>query len=212
MASIQSLVGKALKAHKIMRIADIRDLIGLSGAKGWARVNRAVHDLTKSGEIERWSHGRYRWVGGKKPDIRYYKKQIQIWRLMWIKTRRNEAFSVRDLHEATGVAYYTIVQYVTYLKKNGYLTPAGKRRAYKTAAPLYLVAAERMKQTDPPLKKRVRKTAEIEKRLDTVRELAAEFFRIEDTRKDTIQGLIGIADKIVGELRAGIKGRDKGQG
>ncbi|RJP82776.1 MAG: hypothetical protein C4522_02720 [Desulfobacteraceae bacterium] len=186
--SIQSRVRSVLKAYKHpIRKNEIRDLIGLAGAKGYARVNNAVQDLVKSGAVERVSYGRYQWVG-QSPDSRYYKMQTNLWRFMWIRTKKGKSFSARDVSEVTGSAHYTAQKYIGFLFKSGFIEKVGRKRAFKTNAPLYMILPDKMNAT-VPLMKRQSGTAAIEKYLDEVRLLSASFFQIEDTKLETIQSL-----------------------
>jgi len=87
-AGTQSLVRNLLKAHAgVLRKSEIRDMIGFSGANGYARMNNAVQDLLKAGEIERTGHGRYQWLG-KPSGGKRYQSQNRIWRFMWIRTKK----------------------------------------------------------------------------------------------------------------------------
>ena len=191
-ASTQSLVRNVLKSHaRALRKSEIRDLIGYSGANGYAKVNNAVQDLLKVGEIERTGYGRYQWLG-KPAGEKYCKSQNRMWRFMWIRTKKNEPFTVRKIHEMTGVAQDTAKKYVTFLLKDGHLENVGKKRAFKTRAPLYLIAADKI-STDVPVLRRQREAAQIENLLEEVRTLAGKFFRVADTKIETIRGLLDTA-------------------
>lgn len=194
------MVRNLLKAHAgVLRKSEIRDLIGYSGANGYAKVNNAVQDLLKAGEIERTGHGRYQWIG-KPSGGKRYKSQNRIWRFMWIRTKKNEPFTVRKIHEMTGVAQDTVKKYVTFLLRKGHLEKVGKKRAFKTRAPLYLIPADKI-STDVPIMQRQREAAKIESCLDEVRVLAGKFFNISDTRIETIRGLLDIARQMTIALK-----------
>ena len=193
--STSGLVRNLLKAHgDVMRKIEIRDLIGLSGDGGYARVNNAVNYLVKTGEVERPSYGRYRWLK-EVPDAKYCKSQNKMWRFMWIRTKKNKPFTARNIHEVCDVALYTAKQYVTFLLKKDYLEKAGKKKAYKTNAPLYLIAPDKI-NTEVPVMRRKRPTAKIEKYLDETRGLAAEYFRTADPKLETIRELLKTSRQI----------------
>lgn len=191
----QTLIRNLLKAHKeSLRKAEIRDLIGLSGENGYGRVNNAIRDLVSRGEVEKTGYGRYRW-SKEVPVDAYCKKQSVMWRFMWIKSKKGEPFTVRDIFEMTGVAMYTARAYVTFLSRNGYLLKSGRKRTLTTRAPLYLIDREKM-QVEAPGLLRKRETAEIEETLDRVRELAAGFYHTADTNLETIKSLVAVSDEM----------------
>jgi hypothetical protein len=193
--STSKLVRNLLKSYgDVLRKNEIRDIIGLSGNKGYARVNNAVKDLVKTGEVERTGYGRYRWLK-ELPDAKYCKSQNKMWRFMWIRTKKSKPFTVRKVHEVCDVALYTATKYVTFLFKKNYLEKVGKKKAYKTNAPLYLIAPDKI-NTEVPVQRRRRETAEIEKCLDETRGLAAQYFRTADTRLETIRELLETARQI----------------
>jgi hypothetical protein len=195
----QTRIRNLLKAHqKPLRKADIRDLIGLSGDNGYGRVNNAIRDLLSKGEVEKTGYGRYRWVKDVPVDA-YCKKQSVMWRFMWIRSKKNEPFTVRDIFEMTGVALYTARTYVTFLSRNGFLLKSGRKRTLTTRAPLYLIDREKM-QVEAPGMLRGRKSADIEEKLDQVRELAARFFYTADTKRETLKSLMATAREIDGLL------------
>lgn len=203
----QTLIRNLLKAHKRpLRKAEIRDLIGLSGESGYGRVNNAIRDLVRLGEVEKTGYGRYRWVEAVPVDA-YCKKQSVMWRFMWIKSKKGEPFSVRDIFEMTGVAMYTARTYVTFLSKNGFLRKSGRKRTLTTYAPLYLIDREKM-QIEAPGMLRRRNFAEIEENLDRVRELAAEFYHVADTKPETIKQLSKISAEIAGLLKKSQPSKD----
>ena len=196
----QALIRNLLKAHKKpLRKAEIRDLIGLSGDNGYGRVNNAIRDLVQRGEIEKTGYGRYQWLNEVPVDT-YCKKQSVMWRYMWIRSKKNEPFTVRDIFEMTGVAMYTARTYTTFLSKNGFLLKCGKKRTSTARAPLYLIDREKM-QIKAPGMIRKRESAEVEEKLDRVRELAAQFYYTADTRKATIDSLLSISTEINGILK-----------
>jgi hypothetical protein len=191
----QTRIRNLLKAHqKPLRKAEIRDLIGLSGDNGYGRVNNAIRDLAARGEVEKTGYGRYRWIKDVPVDA-YCKKQSVMWRFMWIRSKKNEPFTVRDIFEMTGVALYTARTYVTFLSKNGFLLKSGRKRTLTTRAPLYLIDREKM-QIDAPGMLKGRKSAEIEGKLDQVRELAARFYYTADTNRETLRSLMDISTEI----------------
>lgn len=194
------MVRNLLKAHAgVLRKSEIRDMIGYSGANGYARVNNAVQDLLKAGEIERTGHGRYQWLG-KPSGGKRYKSQNRMWRFMWIRTKKNEPFTVRKIHEMTGVAQDTAKKYVTYLLKEGHLEKVGKKRAFKTRAPLYIIAADKM-STEVAIMQRQREAVNIEGCLDEARALAGKFFNVADTKIETIRGLLDTAQQMTAALK-----------
>ncbi|WP_319405137.1 FaeA/PapI family transcriptional regulator [uncultured Desulfosarcina sp.] len=195
----QTLIRNLLKAHKKpLRQTEIRDLIGLSGANGYGRVNNAIRDLVRNGEIEKTGYGRYQWVKDVPVDA-YCKKQSIMWRFMWIRSKKSDPFTVRDIFEMTGVAMYTARTYVTFLSKNGFLHKSGRKRTLTTRAPLYLIDREKM-QIEAPGMLRRRESAEIEDTLDQVRELATQFYYTADTRPETINSLVAVSAEINGLL------------
>lgn len=184
-----TLVRNLLKAHgDVLRKSEIRDLIGLSGDNGYARVNNTVNDLVKTGELERTSYGRYRWLK-EVPNAKYCKSQNKIWRFMWIRTKKGKPFTARKIHEVCGVTLFTVQRYVAFLLKSDYLEKIGKKKAYKTNAPLYLIAPDKI-NAKVPVMRRQRSTAEIEKYMDETRDLAARYFKTADTRLETIRELL----------------------
>ena len=187
--SIQALVRNALKTNdRALRTSEIRDLLGLSGAVGHGRVNNAISGLVKRGEVERVGYGRYRWVC-KTLDSRGFKVQKQIWRFMWIRSKKNEPFTVRIIHELTGIALYTVRKYATFLLRSGYLERLGEKKAFKTPAPLYIIARDKMNESLPAMRRR-RDNKSIDRGLDAVREMAACMVKNADTGMDAIQKFI----------------------
>ena len=188
-SSTQSLVRNLLKAYgEPLRKRDIRDMIGLSGENGYGRVNNAVISLVKTGEVEKTGYGRYRWKGDVL-ESKYCKKQTAIWRFMWIRSKKNDPFTAIKVHEMTGIGLYTVKAYITFLVRSGYLEKIGTKRAFKTKAPLYLIASEKMNTNAPVMRKR-RKTHELEEKMERARFLATSFFTTVDLKTTTIQGLI----------------------
>ena len=114
---------------------------------------------------------------------------------MWIRTKKNKPFTVRKIHEVCDVALYTANKYVSFLLKKDYVEKVGKKKAYKTNAPLYLIAPDKI-NTEVPVQRRRRATAEIDKYLDETRSLAAEYFRTADTKLETIRELLETARQI----------------
>ncbi|MDD2318412.1 MAG: hypothetical protein PHD57_13825 [Desulfobacterales bacterium] len=184
-----TLVRNAIKtSDRALRKSEIRDLIGLSGDNGYGRVNNAVRDLVKRGEAERVGYGRYQWTR-KTPDVKDFKIQNQIWRFMWIRSKKNEPFTVRMIHELTGIAHYTIRSYATFLLRSGHLERVGKKKAFKTSAPLYLIARDKMNESFPVMR-RHKESSDIERLIDSAREMAAGMFQTANTSLDTIQKLL----------------------
>ena len=196
----QTLIRNLLKAHKKpLRKAEIRDLIGLSGDNGYGRVNNAIRDLVRRGEVEKTGYGRYRWLKDVSVSV-YCKKQSVMWRFMWIRSKKIEPFTVRDIFEMTGVALYTARSYVTFLSRNGFLNKSGKRRTLTAHAPLYMIDREKMQIEAPAMLKR-RESVAVEQKLDRVRDLSAEFYYTADTKPKTLINLIAISSEITSLLK-----------
>lgn len=187
--STQSRVRNALKANdRPMRIIQIRDLIGLEGDAGYARVNRALQGLLKSGEIERRSPGRYCWVWSV-PDTEFCKKQKRMQRIMWIRTKKAQPFTARKVHELAECSIYLAKEYVTFLKRKGYLVKVGRKRTTGQAyAPTYLAVEEKLNDDWPVIRKRG-KAAAVDECVEKLQALAVNFFRIEDLSAETLLNL-----------------------
>ena len=85
--STQALVRGALKATDgPLRTSEIRDLIGLAGEEGYARVHRALESLRKAREVERVAVGRYQYAG-ERPDGASCTKQRRMQRIMWVRSK-----------------------------------------------------------------------------------------------------------------------------
>jgi hypothetical protein len=192
---IPTLIRNLLKAHQEpLRKAEIRDLIGLSGANGYGRVNNAIRDLVRRGEVEKSGHGRYKLATETKGNA-HCKKQTIMWRFMWIRSKKSEPFTVREIFEMTGVSLYTAKPYVTFLKRKGFLYQSGRKKTSTAYAPLYLVDPEKMQIEAPALLKR-REINKVEMNLDRIRELAARFYYTADTKPETLHSLMDISTQI----------------
>ncbi len=193
--STQSLVRNLLKAHDgALRKKNIRDMIGLSGDRGYGRVNIAVCSLVKAGEIVKTGYGRYRW-NQDVPESKYCKKQTVSWRFMWIRTKKNDPFTARKVHEMTGIGLYTVTRYIAFLLRTGHVEKVGTEKAFKTNAPLYLIMPDKMNADVPVMRKR-RKTRDLDEKMGEARSLAASFFTTSDLKISTIQSLIETTKKL----------------
>lgn len=194
--STQSKVRGALKASgQPMRMSEIRDLIGLSGADGYARVNKAVQELLKSRQIERSGWGRYRYVADR-PDADYCAKQRVMQRIMWMRSKNGSPFTVRKISELAGCSLFFAQKYVAYLADKGVIRKEGRVKTAATAyAPLYTGSDEYLKNDDWPVMR-----SEIVKYLDAalteMRELAGKFFAVEDFKEETLLNLKQAASRI----------------
>lgn len=184
----QTMVSNLLKAVETpMRVCEIRDTIGLSGSKGAGRVNNALRDLVRRKEVKRTHYGRYQWVG-EAPKDHQCKKQRILWRYMWFRSKKRKPFTVRKVHEMTGVSLYTTKHYVTYLSRSGFLVKVGRKKSKTTYANLYIVDEARMQIAAPTMQKR-QKTIEVESEMDKCRKLAATFFTVAKIEAETIKNL-----------------------
>lgn len=198
--STQARVRNALKAHaRPMRIAEIRDLIGLEGDKGCARVGRAIQSLLKSKEIERSDRGSYIWVN-RIPDTAYCKKQQRMQRIMWIRSKTAKPFTARKVSELSECSLYLAKEYITFLRRKGYLYCAGRTRVASTGyAPTYLIPEDKLNDAFPVMRK-ASKAAAVNECVEKLQELAASFFRMEDMCGETLSNLRSTAHELAEQI------------
>ena len=207
--STQSKVRSALKtAEQPLRIGDIRDIIGLPGADGYARVNRAIVDLIKARQVERFDRGRYRFLADR-PDAEYCKKQRVMQRIMWMRSKNGNPFTARKIAELSGVSLYLTQKYIAWLMEKGVLRKEGNIQVAETAyAPLYLGDDDYLANDDWPVMRALSKTRELDAALNEMRELAQRFFALEKLDKETLLNLQTTAARL-GDL-VGECGKIKG--
>ena len=195
--STQSLVRGALKdAGRPLRVTEIRDLIGLSGADGYARVNHALRDLRKAKQCERAERGYYRFLEGK-PESDYCKTQRAMQRIMWMRSKNGNPFTARKIAELAGCSLYQAQKYVAWLTEKGVLRQVGKAPVAVTAyAPLYLGDDGYLVSDDWPVMRAQAKTQQLDGVLSEMREIAGRFFSIERLDADTISNLKTLVSRL----------------
>ncbi len=205
--STQSRVYETIKAAERMTIKGLQEVLGLPGPKGYARISRACCELMKGGYIARVRPGTYEYAGEPK-DLEYMKTQQRMMRVIRIRTRRREPFSVTRLAELSECSRYWAKRYVTFLARKGFIERVGFERvgANRARAGLYLGVEEKL-NTDWPCMKRRAKTAHLDEKVAEVRRLALQVSRECDSNraalKETIGKLwaaIGIAQKALSQI------------
>ncbi len=198
--STQSKVRSVLKASDVsLRISEIRDRIGLSGEDGYARVNRAITDLIKARQAERYDRGRYRYLADK-PDAEYCKKQRVMQRIMWMRSKGGRPFTARHIAETANASLYMTQKYIAWLAEKGVLRKEGKVQVAETAyAPLYLGDDEYLASDAWPIMRTPPKARELDAAIHEMHELAQRFFAVEGLDGDTLSNLQTTASRL-GEL------------
>ena len=199
--STQSRVRGLLKAiNEPMRLVVIRDRLGFEGDLGYARINKAVGDLVKRGEVKKYAPGRYRWVGAV-PDTEYCKKQKRMQRVMWIRSKKGEPFTARKIHELAECSIYLAKEYVTFLRKKGFIYQAGRARTTgRGYASTYLAVEEKLNSEWPVMRKQG-KTAIIDECIEKLQALAVNFFRMEDISRETLLNLLTTTVELAVQVR-----------
>jgi len=198
--STMSRVRDVLKTSgRPLRIVEIRDMIGLSGADGYARVNRALQDLQKGRQAGRFQHGRYVSLGDR-PDADFCEKQRKMHRIMEYRARSGRSFTAREVAEQAECSLYLARECIGFLRARGVLRQDGSKQVCPTVlAPLYAVEEERINDDWPFLRKGGRSA--IDGLFTDMRALAGRFFSIETDGKDTLKQLKEAADGL-GDLVA----------
>jgi len=191
--STLSRVRDAMKsAGGPLRIVEIRDMIGLSGSDGYARVNRAMQDLIKARQAERHHHGRYVYLGDR-PDAELCEKQRRMHRIMEYRARSGRTFTAREVAEQAECSLYLARECIGFLRRRGILRQDGQKKVCPSvSAPLYAVEEDRINTEWPFLRKGGR--IEIDGLFTDMRALAGRFFSIETSGKDTAKQLRDAAD------------------
>lgn len=197
--STQGMVRRAIRtAAGPIRVAEIRDLLKLPGDRAYKCIQVAVAELVSTGEIERSGYGRYVWKGDR-PAATVAPKQNTIWRFAQIRTRKNKPFTAREAHEVTGVGLDLAKRYITFLKQGGYLVVSGQKKGKTSSVPIYLLA-DLYVNTTAPVMRRDTRAVSAEATMDEIRQMASEFFRVTDTRTETLQKLMATCDRIKAAL------------
>ena len=198
--STQSKVRGVLRAFgEPMRIVEIRALLGFEGPAGYARVNKAIRDLVKRGEVEKCGTGKYRWAG-KLPDSAYCKKQKRMQRIMWIRSKKAQPFTARKVHELAECSIYLAKEYITFLRRKGYLEQIGKKQTTgRAVAPTYRAVQETLNDPWPVMRKQG-KAALIDECIEKLQALAANLFRMEDISRETLLNLKKTAHELAEQI------------
>jgi len=187
--STQAKVRDALAtAGREMGIPEIRDIIGLSGSGGYARVNRAMNDLMKAKQVERCGRGLYRYQKDR-PGSDYCAKQRRMQRIMWLRSKRGESFTVRHIAEVAECALYTAQRYIAFLAGKGVIRKAGQTYTTTTPAPLYSGEDDYLNDDAWPVMRAQSKTRELDALLNEMRDLAQRFFAVDNFTEETLLNL-----------------------
>jgi len=188
--STQAKVRSTLAASdRPMRIPEIRDRIGLSGADGYARVNRAMTDLHKARQTERV--GRGLWIyAGDKPDSAYCAAQRRMQRIMWKRSKCGEFFTARRIAELSESTLWFAQKYIAFLSDRGVLRKEGKIQVGKAAyAPLYIGDDAYLITDEWPVMRTKSGIREMDACLNEMRELAQRFFAVDNLDADNLLNL-----------------------
>lgn len=175
-------------AGRQMGIPEIRNIIGLSGSAGYARVSRAMCDLMKSRQVERCARGLYRYLN-ERPASDYCAKQRRMQRIMWLRSKRGETFSSRHIAEVAECSLYTAQKYIAFLCGKGVVRKAGQMYTTTTPAPLYIGEDDYLRDDNWPVMRAQSKTRALDACLNEMRELTQRFFAVETINDETISNL-----------------------
>jgi predicted transcriptional regulator len=196
--STQSKVRSALKnAGAPVRVPQIRDLIGLAGEEGYNRVHRAICDLMKARQVERFDRGRYRYLADR-PESDYCKTQRVMQRIMWMRSKNGKPFTARKISELARCSLCSAQKYLAWLLEKGILRKEGQTQVAVTAyAPLYLGEDAYLANDDWPVMRTWSKTRELDACLNEMREIAGRFFAVEKLDEKTLSDLKAAASGLV---------------
>lgn len=175
--SLQSRVLEAVKAAGKMSIIEVRNILELSGSNGYARISNVMRDLMRAGYFERVARGTYAWRGEPK-DLDYAQAQRRMVRIVRIRTKRREAFTVRKLAELSGCSVDWSRRYVAFLVKQKLLERTGFESVgvSQVKAPLYLAAESRLNEEWPAMHRKKR-TSDIDAVAERIRKMAIKINR-----------------------------------
>ncbi len=214
--STQAKVRSALAAAgRPMRLPEIRDLIGLTGADGYDRVNRAMTDLRKARQAERVARGLWIYAGDR-PDSEYCAIQRRMHRIMWKRSKGGETFTARRIAELAECSLYFAQRYIAFLSEKGVLRREGKVQVGRAAyAPLYIGDEAFLGSDDWPVMRATTRTRELDACLNEMRETAQVFFAVESldaagllNLKDAVSrlgSLVGECEKMKSSLSQNVK-------
>lgn len=207
--STQGKVRGVLKtASAPLRVPEIRDRIGLSGAEGYNRVHRAICDLMRAKQCERAERGCYIYLADR-PESAYCKTQRVMQRIMWIRSKNGNPFTARRIAELAGCSLYMAQKYVAWLLEKGVVRQEGRAQVAVTSyAPLYLGEDAYLTSDDWPVMRAQSKTRDLDACMNEIREIAARFFAVEKLDEETLSNLKTLASRL-GEL-VGECGKIKG--
>ena len=215
--STQALVRGALKATDgPLRTSEIRDLIGLAGEEGYARVHRALESLRKAREVERVAVGRYQYAG-ERPDGASCTKQRRMQRIMWVRSKGGNPFTARRIAELADASLYGTQRYIAFLCGKGVLRKSGRVRVSAAAfAPLYIGADDCLKNDEWPFLRSPGRTQALDDCLNEMRELAGRFFAVDNLGEETLANLRAAALRLVdlvaecGQLKNSLRKNESG--
>ena len=205
--STQSRVLELLKLNKEISIKELQVVLDFYGPRGWARISNAIQSLLKAGYVERVSRGTYCYKGELK-DLDYCKGQNRMARVMKIKTKQMEPFTVRKIAELSDCSLNWAKRYIKFLLTKVYLKRVGFARARFTRVPIYLATDDKLYE-DWPAMRRHRKTSETDKAVTSIRETAYKVGRDLQTNRESLTKAIDDTRNMLDMLNETLANMDK---
>jgi hypothetical protein len=163
---------EALRINREMTMIGLRRSLGLEGKSGWDLISNAAKELVKTGCIEKSGRAKFRYL--QEPvDDSYLSTQKRMARVIRIRTKRVEPFTVKKLASLSDCSNNWAGRYIRHLLNHGCLEKVGSKRQFERGAkaPTYLGAEEKINDNWPALRRR-KSTARQDKLISGIRENA----------------------------------------
>jgi hypothetical protein len=163
---------EALRVNREMTMIGLRRSLGLEGTSGWNLINNAASELVRTGCIEKSGRAKLRYL--REPvDDGYLTTQKRMARVIRIRTKRMEPFTVKELAALSDCSENWASRYIKHLLSHGCIEKTGSKRQFKRGAkaPSYLGVEEKLNDNWPALRRRKSTTGQ-DKLISAIRENA----------------------------------------
>jgi len=200
--SLQSRVLEAIRAagEGGIRVVTIRDQLGLDGPNDYPRISNACRDLARTGRVKKVAAATFEYVGEPK-DLNYTTSQRRMVRVIRIRSKRREPFTVRRLSELAGCTLDWAQRYAKFLREKGFIEKAGMVTVGCTRAPVYLAVDEKLNDEWPALR-RQKKTRAVDNDVAKLREMAFRIGRELKADKESLKFYAGYTEAMLDAINS----------
>ena len=163
---------EALRVNREMSMIGLRRSLGLEGKSGWNLINNAAREFIRTGCIEKSGRAKLKYV--REPvDDRYLSTQKRMARVIRIRSKRVDPFTVRELASLSECTENWASRYIKHLLNHGCLEKVGSKKQFSRGprAPSYLAADDKINENWPALRRR-KSTSKLDKLISGIRENA----------------------------------------